>query len=409
MEFTESMDGSHLIALYKNYTITKRNQKATQILETLFEVLFGDGDSSKSCISGTEESSPNKDEDRRLLKTSYVTTKLFEALRKHHIYAGDACQEVNIIMPSRFLPKLCNYQMKSVKWLLAKEKTPSTFRQYFDKLEAKDKETIVHRHSHTGYLQNEQHHLEVVLHPGGILAEEMGLGKTVEMIALILLHPRGNIQKNPRLDSIIQTVLMKKRRTELEVFCICTSKSQRKVIQCSKCFLWQHTKCVTKYNDDHDDEVNNPYMCPSCWNSVISEGGLLKAKGTFIVSPSTIKLQWLSEIKRHTQPSLRVFLYEGIVSGKWISPRQLADYDVILSDYNILSKEIYYTNENDSDRLMRNKPRSIRMKTPILMLEWYRVCLDEAQMVESNTSNVASLVRMLPGIYLFDRYIPIYI
>ncbi|XP_073834180.1 E3 ubiquitin-protein ligase SHPRH isoform X2 [Musca autumnalis] len=400
VEFVESNDGQNLIAVFRNGLLTNRRTLASDAIDALFEILFGINLNNEADNSSEEETGGNGNgDDRRILKT-YVTTKLFEALQKCHADSDEMLlPKEDITLPQRFLPTLCNYQVKSVQWLLTKENNPSKFSPFFDKLTSKDNESVVYKHRFLRYVQKNKPDT-LTLPAGGILAEEMGLGKTVEMLALILLNPRMDIPSTSQIDLALQIPIGKKRCiSEKEVFCTCNSKTTKKTLQCTKCQLWQHIKCVAKYNADHeDDDINEPYICPSCWQDVISEHGLIKTKATFIVSPNTIKLQWLSEIRRHIQPTLRVLLYDGVCGGKWISPRQLANYDVVLTDYNILTKEIYYTNENASERVMRNKPRSIRVKTPILMLEWYRVCLDEAQMVESNQSHVASMVRLLPAI-----------
>ncbi|XP_013116383.2 E3 ubiquitin-protein ligase SHPRH [Stomoxys calcitrans] len=396
VEFAESEDGNHLLALYNNFVYyVHRRQKET--IDILFRIFFrrleheseGNGNEDEECV---------QDEGGEHILKTYVTTKLFEALQKRHNHLSKAFEDIQIALPLRFLPKLCNYQLRSVKWMCTKERSPSKFGRFFDKVQAKDNETTVYKHRYIPHLEPEQP-VEITLPPGGILADEMGLGKTVEILALILLNPRQYVEIGANLKLEFENYKTKRQRIDDEIFCICTSKSNKKILKCSKCHLGQHSKCVARYDDDHDDEVNDPYICPECWQNVIAEWGLIKSKATFIVSPTSIKSQWLSEIKRHIQPSLRVLLYDGAFAGKWISPRQLADYDVILTDYNILRREIFYTQENVSERTMRNKPRCIRVQTPILMVEWYRVCLDEAQMVESNTSGVAALVRMLPAIH----------
>ncbi|XP_075154307.1 E3 ubiquitin-protein ligase SHPRH [Haematobia irritans] len=391
-EFVESKDGGDLLCIYKNDVYVKSNRKV--LIDELFRILFYEYKDTKSAEKNDEDSS---DGNETALKT-YVTTKLFESLQNQHNAESLEWQNYKeLSLPQKFLPKLCDYQLKSVMWMCTKERSPAKFSllTLFDKLEAKDQETTIYMHQYARYVVQDEP-AEVILPTGGILADEMGLGKTVEILALILLNPR--INDIPDQETTPQMLEHKRKRTDNEVFCICSSKSKKKLIQCSKCSLWQHTKCVARYNDNHEDDINEPYICPGCWQDVIEMCGLVKSKATFIVSPNSIKSQWLSEIKRHIQPSLRVLLYDGAVSGKWISPNQLADYDVILTDYNILGREIYYTQENVSGRSMRNKPQSIRMNTPLLMVEWYRVCLDEAQMVESNTSKVASLVRMLPAV-----------
>ncbi|XP_065365815.1 E3 ubiquitin-protein ligase SHPRH [Calliphora vicina] len=387
--FVSADEEQHLVIVYRNYARLRKNDFNDNLTNHLFATVYPNFKKSSS------SESKNK-----VLKT-YVTTRLFEALRlKHNENIPDITNDMQhkLSLPPKFLPSLCEYQKKSVLWLLKRERHQKPFPAFFEKLTAKDNETIVYKHLYSRFIQAETPE-ELVLPPGGILADEMGLGKTVEMLALILLNPCHEVNLNPRMETFLSIVISKRRCVEYKLFCICNSNSKINIVQCSKCNLWQHQKCVNFYDSEADnDEVNSPYLCPSCWQHVIQEYGLLKTKATFIVSPNTIKLQWLSEIKRHVQPSLRVLIYEGVLSGKWISPRQLGEYDIVLTDYNVLRAEIYYTQDNVSERTTRNKPRSMRASTPILMLDWWRVLLDEAQMVESKTSRVASLVRMIPAI-----------
>lgn len=375
---------NHLLIVYRNQYYQKNEQLADDLLAIVFPQFK----------RKVEPSSKNK-----LLKT-YITTKLFEALHsKHNEYLNESTGDVinRLSLPKRFLPTLCKYQKKSVFWLLKREQDCKPFPNYFEKLTAKDNVTTVYKHLYSRFIQTEPPD-ELQLPPGGILADEMGLGKTVEMLALILLNPRPQITLNSEVEYLFSNMLAKRKRVGRKVFCVCRSKSESDTIQCQKCSLWQHYKCVASFNDEMlDEETNTPYLCPSCWQSVITEYGVLETKATFIVSPNTIKLQWFSEIRCHIQPSLKVFIYDGVLKGKWINPRQLAQYDIVLTDYNVLRNEIYFTEDNISERKTRNKPLFMRVSTPLLMLNWWRVLLDEAQMVESNASKVAALVRMVPG------------
>lgn len=166
---------------------------------------------------------------------------------------------------------------------------------------------------------------------GGILAEEMGLGKTVEMIALITLHKRPN------------------------------------------------------------DGTTNIF-------DHFTGRDVQKTAATLIITPPSILQQWISEINRHA-PHLRVFHYVGIKAKSKVKPsdllNKLATSDIVISTYSVLAAEINFTQLNPTKKL-RNESKYPRPKSPIMQLSWWRILLDEAQMVESGVSKAAVVARMIP-------------
>ena len=166
---------------------------------------------------------------------------------------------------------------------------------------------------------------------GGILAEEMGLGKTLEIISLILLHRRP---EGPQM--VTDTFLRK---------------------------------------------------------------DLLATRATLIVTPSTLLEQWLEEFSRHA-PKLKVLYYPGLKKapkGDCYSAEHLAEHDVVITTYTVLRAEIWLA-EDEPQRSMRNARQYERVISPLVSLSWWRVCIDEAQMVENWTSNAAKLARMVPRV-----------
>jgi E3 ubiquitin-protein ligase SHPRH len=159
---------------------------------------------------------------------------------------------------------------------------------------------------------------------GGILAEEMGLGKTVEMIGLICLHQRPESQIPEQLTD---------ERTRM-------------------------------------------------------------SRATLVITPPSILQQWKTEIHVHA-PSLRVMIYEGITRAETDDDTvaKLLEYDIVLSTYQIIGKEIHYTTP---DRTLRHEKRYEKRKSPLVRINWWRVVLDECQMVESGVSNAARVARMIP-------------
>lgn len=165
---------------------------------------------------------------------------------------------------------------------------------------------------------------------GGILAEEMGLGKTVEMISLICLNRRP-------------------------------------------------------LNADHSALT-------------IDSNGLRLSGATLIITPPAILEQWKQEIAAHA-PGLRVFHYDGFQNHQDLSDRaligKLSEHDVVLTTYNVLAREVYYSGDAPK-RDLRHAKRFEPRKTPLVQILWWRVCLDEAQMIESGVSNAAKVARLIP-------------
>ncbi|KAK8047572.1 rad8 and Rdh54p [Apiospora saccharicola] len=166
---------------------------------------------------------------------------------------------------------------------------------------------------------------------GGILSEEMGLGKTVETIALILTHRRS----------------------------VCPPR------------------------------IMDPYS-----------GQQVRPTGaTLIVTPATLKNQWLSEMNKHA-PSIRVMFYDGIKRYKGKGEElveELAEHDVVITTYTVLQAEIHFA-EEPPERSMRHARTYPRPKSPLVQLSWWRVCLDEAQQIESGVSAAAKVARVIPRI-----------
>ncbi|RYP12581.1 hypothetical protein DL767_011239 [Monosporascus sp. MG133] len=166
---------------------------------------------------------------------------------------------------------------------------------------------------------------------GGILAEEMGLGKTVETISLILMHKRP--------------------RTPSTVF------------------------------DHYTAQIVRP------------------SSATLIVTPATLRRQWVSEFAKHA-PNLRVMVYDGMKMFKGDDDdlvTEMAGHDVVITTYNVLQTEIHFA-EPPPERSMRQERRYRRPKSPLVQLSWWRVCLDEAQQIESGVSHAAKVARLIPRI-----------
>ncbi|XP_052125675.1 transcription termination factor 2 isoform X2 [Frankliniella occidentalis] len=168
---------------------------------------------------------------------------------------------------------------------------------------------------------------------GGILADDMGLGKTISMISLIL-------------------------------------KSQE-----------MKEESENDSNDTDSDSDSSPQ-----WMS--KKYSRMPKGGTLVVCPASLMNQWEREIlKRVKRRALSVELYHG--PKRETKPRRLANYDVIITTYNLVSRESGI--ESAKNATVK------RDQGPLFLIKWNRIILDEAHMVRNHKSQMALGVCELTG------------
>ncbi|XP_048350920.1 transcription termination factor 2 isoform X2 [Sphaerodactylus townsendi] len=160
---------------------------------------------------------------------------------------------------------------------------------------------------------------EIQVPCGGILADDMGLGKTLTMIALVL--SQGQLQKE------------KRQEKKLEI-------------------------CISR-----------------------QDSSVTFSNGTLIVCPASLIHHWKKEVERHVNNGkLRICLYHGHNRNK--NTTVLSGYDIVITTYSILGKEIPTRNEEAEvaakDHVSQDKPFS-----PLLWINWARIILDEAHNIRN--------------------------
>ncbi|WOK95874.1 hypothetical protein Cni_G04581 [Canna indica] len=349
------------------------------------------------------------------------------------------------------LPCLRPYQRRAAYWMVQREKAAN--RTSDEKLPVQQSSPysvpVVFLDESSKMFYN-PFNGNVSLHPdssssyvsGGILADEMGLGKTVELLACILAHHRpsletGFIYKNHSQD--IQSEIKIKRQKRERVECICgaaseSSKYRGLWVQCDLCDAWQHAQCVgyshkdntllshengteggsvkvlpkSKSNRKNKDasnivETGGDYICCLCSELIEAATIDTYSGATLIVCPAPILVQWQSEIMRHTRSgSLKLCIYEGARNlDSLINSRtdmvELASADIVLTTYDILKEDLSHDSDrHDGDRhFLRFQKRYPVVPTPLTRINWWRLCLDEAQMVECNQASMTEMAMRL--------------
>lgn len=240
------------------------------------------------------------------------------------------------IQPAELIPRLLPFQRRSVAWLLSRESAgfedegmeAGKFRVRTPAMEERlpltwekvitpsGKELFINRLGGVICRASEDLVAPETGPRGGILAEEMGLGKTVEMLALILLHKRTT--NSPEDD---KTIVLK------------------------------------------GTDTSAPY-------------GLIPSSTTLIITPPSILHQWASEIENHA-PTLRVFIYVD-EEHRSISAEELASYDIVLTTYPALAKELNYAHHYERPR--RFERLYVPRQSAFVKIHWWRVCLDEVSL-----------------------------
>ncbi|CAN1138472.1 E3 ubiquitin-protein ligase SHPRH [Linum perenne] len=252
---------------------------------------------------------------------------------------------------------------------------------------------------------------------GGILADEMGLGKTVELLACVFAHRRsecdGDMIESGQKDVQSQKALRRLKQERVECICGAVTESYKYTglwVQCDMCDAWQHADCVgyspkgkRKRSTSllHKDrkktmisfvERDGQHMCQMCSEILQATDSPVTSGATLIVCPSPILSQWHAEIIRHTRSgSLKVCIYEGVressLSNKSaIDIGELASADIVLTTYDVFRADLSHDSDrHEGDRrFLRFQKRYPVIPTRLTRIFWWRLCLDEAQMVESN-------------------------
>lgn len=233
--------------------------------------------------------------------------------------------------PRALLAHLLPFQRRSVSFLLERE-APAAERQSL-RSECGPWWIRVHAslyfHVLTGAMTTEVALAAADPVRGAILAEEMGLGKTVEVLALILEH---------------------------------TSR--------------------------HRHEL------PSYWDAA-NEAQVQPVGTTLIVSPETLRRQWLDELAMYA-PSLRVYSYTGHKAaaedagsswGDWASR-----WDVMVVSFETLARDLAASHAAPV-RMLRQPSKYERPRSPLVQLEFWRVVMDEAQLVGGNAARTMGMIR----------------
>ncbi|CBH17797.1 DNA repair protein, putative [Trypanosoma brucei gambiense DAL972] len=258
-------------------------------------------------------------------------------------------------------------------------------------------------------------------HVGGIMADQLGMGKTIQMIGLCLSsHQCNKVVRERHIRNIqtkaqnyrLLTVIRQMQRITVVANC---SRINRPATDLRS--LLSKVECSDANHSDQNmsdvrTEVEKWLRFTGKFHPTYEKRALAflddeqkrsfdliesKELRTLVVVPAALMLQWKSEIESKVKSSrgLRVYLYHG--QSKVISNTELELYDFVITTYDTLANSAsgaFAPAFGDSNIVFNRREAG-----PLFHIRWKRIILDEAHMVRHSRTQRWRAVKELQGVH----------
>ncbi|PWV05902.1 putative DNA repair protein [Trypanosoma cruzi] len=260
-------------------------------------------------------------------------------------------------------------------------------------------------------------------HIGGIMADHLGMGKTVQMIGLCLSSHHFNKAIDETHIQTIQskaanyrllTVIRQLQRINVIANC---SRINRPAMDLRALMnkVEENAAPSDESMDSVRQEVDKWLKFASKFHPSYEKRAtaflyderkrsfeLIESRDlrTLVVVPAALMLQWKSEIEAKVKPSrgLKVFLYHG--TNKSITNTELELYDFVITTYDTLTSSAQFALTPIFDD--KNMSFNRREAGPLFHVRWKRIILDEAHMIRHANTQRWRAVKELQG---FHRWV----